>query len=253
MLQRLFFTNFKSWPKADLACGGITGLFGTNSSGKTSILQFLLLLKQTKEATDRLLSLELNGDYVELGTIGDAIHQHDEASLIDMEITFGRDAPLMLSDPATKGATLASDNAFTLATRLVIQQQAARTTQLTYKLGGHEFVLQRRPKGVISNSATGARAIFVSSARQVAHGGFPRQSRVMHFRTRRAPITKTRSSYPTWRLLTKRQSIPSSTLDRYANTQNETIFGRAPGRPMSGNAAKSRSMQFSPRLKMAKR
>jgi recombinational DNA repair ATPase RecF len=69
MLRHLAFTNFKSWPKVDLACGGITGLFGTNSSGKTSILQFLLLLKQTKEATDRLLSLDLNGDYVELGTI----------------------------------------------------------------------------------------------------------------------------------------------------------------------------------------
>jgi predicted ATPase len=147
MLQRLSFTNFKSWPKADLPCGGITGLFGTNSSGKTSILQFLLLLKQTKEATDRLLSLELNGDYVELGTIRDAIHQHDETRLIEMEITFGRDAPLVLSDPATRGATLASDDAFTLATRLVIQQQAARTTQLTYKLGGHEFVLQQRPRG----------------------------------------------------------------------------------------------------------
>lgn len=147
MLRNVCFTNFKSWPKADLACGGITGLFGTNSSGKTSILQFLLLLKQTKEATDRLLSLELNGDYVELGTIRDAIHQHDEALQIEMEITFERDAPLVLLDPATKGAALASDKAFTLTSLLAIQQQAARTIQLAYKLGGHEFVLQQRPTG----------------------------------------------------------------------------------------------------------
>ena len=88
MLRHLVFTNFKSWPRVDLACGSITGLFGTNSSGKTSILQFLLLLKQTKEATDRLLSLELNGDYVGLGTIRDAIHQHDESLAIETEITF---------------------------------------------------------------------------------------------------------------------------------------------------------------------
>ena len=94
MLRHLVFTNFKSWPKVDLACGGITGLFGTNSSGKTSILQFLLLLKQTKEATDRLLSLELNGGYVELGTIRDAIHQHDESRGIETEITFERPTPL---------------------------------------------------------------------------------------------------------------------------------------------------------------
>ena len=147
MLRNLYFTNFKSWPKVDLACGGITGLFGTNSSGKTSILQFLLLLKQTKEATDRLLSLELNGDYVELGTIRDAIHQHDESLAIETAITFERSAPLELTDPAAKGAILARDNSFTLASRLLVQQQAARTTQLAYKLGGHEFVLQQRSKG----------------------------------------------------------------------------------------------------------
>ena len=49
MLTELRFTNFKSWPVADLACGRITGIFGTNSSGKTSLIQFLLLLKQTKQ------------------------------------------------------------------------------------------------------------------------------------------------------------------------------------------------------------
>ena len=147
MLRKFAFTNFKSWPRADLACGRITGLFGTNSSGKTSILQFLLLLKQTKEATDRLLSLELNGDYVELGTIRDAIHQHDDSLAIETEITFEPATPLALVDPSARRAILAEDTAFTLATRLIVQQQAARTTQMAYKLGGHEFVLKQRSKG----------------------------------------------------------------------------------------------------------
>jgi predicted ATPase len=148
MLRHLSFTNFKSWPRVDLDCGGITGLFGTNSSGKTSILQFLLLLKQTKEATDRLLSLELNGDYVGLGTLRDAIHQHDESLAIETGITFERPTPLVLPDPsAGRGAILARDNSFSLASRLVVQQQAARTTRLAYKLGDHEFALQQRSKG----------------------------------------------------------------------------------------------------------
>jgi hypothetical protein len=34
-----------------------------------------------------------------------------------------------------------------LSSCLVVQQQAARTTQLVYRLGGHEFVLQQRSKG----------------------------------------------------------------------------------------------------------
>ncbi|MSP41813.1 MAG: hypothetical protein EXR08_00360 [Alphaproteobacteria bacterium] len=78
MLSRLRFTNFKAWGKVDLGCARVTGLFGTNSSGKTSILQFLLMLKQTKEATDRAISVELNGEYVQLGTFRDTIHLHDE-------------------------------------------------------------------------------------------------------------------------------------------------------------------------------
>ena len=45
-----------------MACGRVTGLFGANSSGKTSIPQFLLLLKQTREATDRAVSLALGFD-----------------------------------------------------------------------------------------------------------------------------------------------------------------------------------------------
>ncbi|MCX7372100.1 MAG: AAA family ATPase [Alphaproteobacteria bacterium] len=101
MLTHLAFTNFKSWPKLDLQCGRITGLFGTNSSGKTSVLQFLLLLKQTKEATDRALSLELNHPYVELGTIKDAIHRHDEALGIDYKISFELTKPVALPNPST--------------------------------------------------------------------------------------------------------------------------------------------------------
>ncbi len=47
MLTELHLENFKSWRELDMQLGRVTGLFGTNSSGKSSILQFLLMLKQT--------------------------------------------------------------------------------------------------------------------------------------------------------------------------------------------------------------
>src|SRR4051812_17555348 len=106
MLSALSFTNFKSWPKVELACGRITGVFGTNSSGKTSLIQFLLMMKQTKDATDRAISLELNGALVQLGTIKDAIHQHDESRSIDVRLTFDLETELALND-ATKRKTSA--------------------------------------------------------------------------------------------------------------------------------------------------
>ncbi|MFN5855283.1 MAG: AAA family ATPase [Pseudanabaenaceae cyanobacterium] len=58
----------------------LTGFFGTNSSGKTAILQFLLMLKQTVESSDRNRILHLGGDqysYVDLGTTYDISHRHE--------------------------------------------------------------------------------------------------------------------------------------------------------------------------------
>lgn len=79
MLKRMQLGHFKAWKEADLALGKVTGLFGTNSAGKSSLLQFLLLLKQTKNATDRGLVLDFGGpsDLVSLGVFEDVVHRHD--------------------------------------------------------------------------------------------------------------------------------------------------------------------------------
>lgn len=142
MLKRLKFTNFKSWPVADLACGRITGIFGTNSSGKTSLIQFLLLLKQTKNATDPAISLELNGDLVQLGTIKDAIHRHDEGRTIDVEASFELAAPLVLKDPSGRSAKeIANGSDLRIATSIAVKPKAPAATILEYSLGGVRFRL----------------------------------------------------------------------------------------------------------------
>ena len=51
MLTRLRLENFKSWEDTwDIALKPITGFLGANSSGKTSLFQALLLMKQTAES-----------------------------------------------------------------------------------------------------------------------------------------------------------------------------------------------------------
>ena len=63
MLTSLSLKNFKSWELIpDMRLAPITGLFGPNSSGKTSILQWLLLLKQTVESTDRQQTFNFGDD-----------------------------------------------------------------------------------------------------------------------------------------------------------------------------------------------
>ena len=50
MITELSVQNFKSWQDTGtLQLAPLTGLFGANNSGKTSILQVLLMLKQTAE------------------------------------------------------------------------------------------------------------------------------------------------------------------------------------------------------------
>ena len=78
MITKLRAENFKSWKDTgELQLAPLTGLFGTNSSGKSSILQILLMLKQTAESSDRNRVLNTNNDLVNLGTFYDLIYNHD--------------------------------------------------------------------------------------------------------------------------------------------------------------------------------
>lgn len=91
MLERLRIQNFKSWQDTgDMAFGSLTGFFGTNSSGKSSILQFLLMLKQTVESSDRSRVLHLGDEhsYVELGTTYDILHNHEDPGVLDFSLTW---------------------------------------------------------------------------------------------------------------------------------------------------------------------
>ena len=43
MMTRLRLTNFKAWRELQVRFATVTGVFGANSAGKSSLLQFLLL------------------------------------------------------------------------------------------------------------------------------------------------------------------------------------------------------------------
>ncbi|WP_163056293.1 AAA family ATPase [Acidithiobacillus ferrooxidans] len=63
MFTYLKLTNFKAWrTTGGIALKPVTMLLGTNSSGKSSLIQSLLLLKQTAQSPDRTTHLNLGGD-----------------------------------------------------------------------------------------------------------------------------------------------------------------------------------------------
>jgi predicted ATPase len=148
MLRRLNFTNFKTWDKADLRFGKITGLFGANSSGKSSLTQFLLLLKQTKEATDRGISLDLNGPYTNLGAYKDLIYKHEEGRRIDWSLTLKREKDLSLVDPSGKRTeSFVRGDEMTVSGSVIAKELAAFADKLSYEISGVKFKLAPKTPG----------------------------------------------------------------------------------------------------------
>lgn len=102
MLTELHVENFKAWRDLKIEFGKVTALFGENSSGKSSLLQFLLMLKQTKNAADRGLVLDFGGGpagLVNLRNYESTVHQGGGGSsdLPDMKWTLAWHLPTRLS------------------------------------------------------------------------------------------------------------------------------------------------------------
>lgn len=63
MFERMRLKNFKAWKDTgDVNLKPVTLLLGTNSSGKSSLIQSILMLKQTERSPDRTVHLNLGGD-----------------------------------------------------------------------------------------------------------------------------------------------------------------------------------------------
>ncbi|QLE55521.1 DUF3696 domain-containing protein [Nostoc sp. TCL26-01] len=76
MIDSLTITNFKPFQNQSLRFRPLTLLSGLNSTGKSSVLQALLLLRQSYQKGSLLKKgLVLNGDLINIGTAKDAIFE----------------------------------------------------------------------------------------------------------------------------------------------------------------------------------
>ena len=145
MLNRLKLENFKAWREVDLTFGKVTGFFGSNSAGKSSLLQFLLLLKQTRNATDRGLVLDFGGPLklVDLGGFTDVVHRHAADGRIRWQLDWTLPKPLKITDPLNPH----SEPLFTgdrLRTHCEVGHQDKRLwpRELAYRIADVNFRLQ---------------------------------------------------------------------------------------------------------------
>ena len=151
MLKRLKLENFKAWREADLTFGKVTGFFGTNSAGKSSLLHLLLLLKQTRNATDRGIVLDFGGPagLVNLGTFADVIHRHDENQAMSWLVEWTLPKTMRIENPIGPSA----DSLFkgdSLQTRCEVGIGSGRLwpRELAYRFDDVEFKLQPKAKSM---------------------------------------------------------------------------------------------------------
>jgi predicted ATPase len=89
--MKISIQNFKSIDSVNhFDLKPFTILSGTNSSGKSSFIQFLLILKQTLEIDSSKFPLLLDGYYFNANNVTDLVHRKDLANKIKFELVFNK-------------------------------------------------------------------------------------------------------------------------------------------------------------------
>lgn len=160
MLTHLRIEGFKAWrDTGPIRLAPITAFFGANSSGKTSLLQFMLMLKQTAASADRTQVFELGGEraLVELGTYDDILfregHYLDPGSErpfdeLKWSISWTLPGPLRIADPENSKRILfeGRDVRYDAEVRR-LEDGNLRVDRMLYRFSGAAFGMQQKRGG----------------------------------------------------------------------------------------------------------
>lgn len=123
--------DFKSWSNTGrIRLAPITGFFGANSSGKSSLLQSLVLMKQTAQSSDQKTLLNISGhdSIIDFGNYGHIGHQ-DSFSFLLMEFQWQQAHYADVLDPSLLGAIYDSES----STEVAVSKEPAQ--ELRFRLG----------------------------------------------------------------------------------------------------------------------
>ncbi len=138
MFNRLRIQNFKGWKDTgNIRMAPISLFFGANSSGKSSIGQFLMMLKQTVDSPDRKAVFNPGGrnSAVQLGSYQEMVYRRDPKSKIEFEYSWSIAEQLKFRDPLS-GQVYSGDDLFFCAKAGLSEddQQAMLLDHLKYEL-----------------------------------------------------------------------------------------------------------------------
>lgn len=147
MLNHLKLENFKIWRSTGpVRLAPLTLLLGTNSSGKSSLIQSLLLMRQTVKGNDAGLDLNLGnpdaGDTVTMGQFRDLLCRHGQATETTLDNQVGIEFRWQ-----PHGATTADTTLFSARYRAG-PAGSAELEALRLGQDGQGFAVQRRKAGI---------------------------------------------------------------------------------------------------------
>ena len=152
MLTNLELRGFKSWRETgQVRLRPITGLFGANSSGKTSLIQALLLLRHTVESRDRNLVFDFGSDRMlpDLGDFRSVIHGHATQHDLEISLNWDQDEPFKICDTRENDRTVIEDRGlgFRVLVRCHDDAPAGRlmVEEMVYQVGTAQFGMHRIP------------------------------------------------------------------------------------------------------------
>ncbi len=148
MITQFRLKNFKSWrDTGEVELAPLTALFGANSSGKTSLLQYLLMLKQTTESADRSRVLHI-GDtrtYVDLGTYYDLIYMHQSEAELNYHLRWRLPKPLNILDIERNSAVLFATDELSFDAAVQLLGERLVVEQFAYSFDDQSFGMKRSP------------------------------------------------------------------------------------------------------------
>ena len=143
MITELRAQNFKSWQDTGtLQFAPLTGLFGANSSGKTSILQVLLMLKQTVERPpdwNEPLYFGNEESLVNLGNFDAVIHGHKQDLSLGISVSWKL--------PIVKEIYLDLTNYLSFSTSVAKKNENVELDYFIYEFGESLFRIGRNDQG----------------------------------------------------------------------------------------------------------
>ena len=186
MLTRMRLENFKSWEDTgDVALKPITCFFGPNSSGKTSLIQALLMLKQTAVSRDQRTVFHFGDSrsIVNLGDYESVIHGHHTGRSLGVSLGWKAHRPFEVVDTETDDRVVSDDTiGFHVSAREIESRSRKEVVveEMAHTVGKAQFGMRRGSRGRYQLFASGVDFKFArqrgrprNSLRPLKCYGFP--------------------------------------------------------------------------------